>query len=179
MRAFLEGERDAALGRWDEAALAYNSAIAADSAFSLAYFGYVLAHWWGTDQPVTPDAFEALKQHLPSLPERERLLVEAFLTDPSTPRLRAEQLREVVRRFPDFWPGWFLYADALFHGGPAAGYEWTEGLEAFQRAVKLKPNLVPAWEHLFHLAIGRDTAEAGRAYARLTELGCHRQKTPV
>ncbi|HTG83995.1 MAG TPA: serine/threonine-protein kinase, partial [Gemmatimonadales bacterium] len=79
LRSFLQGERDLVAGDWDGAALAYNSAIAADSAFALPYFGYALAHWWGTDEPVTLEALEALKRHLHSLPERERSLAEGFL----------------------------------------------------------------------------------------------------
>jgi hypothetical protein len=77
----------------------------------------------------------------------------------------------VTRRFPEYWPGWFLYADALFHGGPVAGHDWREGLDAFHRVVSLNPTLVPAWEHIFSLTLGRNRVEAADAFAQLTRLG--------
>jgi tetratricopeptide (TPR) repeat protein/TolB-like protein len=169
LRAFLEGERDLVAGDWEGAALAYRSAMAADSTLWLAYFGYALARSW-VQAPVEPSVFEGLRRHRAALPERERLLVEAFLTNDRT-RHKIDVYRGLTLRFPDYWPGWFLYADILFHGGPMAGYEWTEALDAFRQVVALNPGLVPAWEHIGDLTIGRDEAEAARAQARLIELG--------
>jgi tetratricopeptide (TPR) repeat protein/tRNA A-37 threonylcarbamoyl transferase component Bud32/TolB-like protein len=170
LRAFLEGERELVSGDWDGATLAYRSAMVADSTFWLAYFGYALARYW-TDQPVEPSVIQALGRNREGLPERERLLVDGFLVTDRTPRLKIEAYRLVTQRFPQYWPGWFLYADVLFHQGPVAGYEWSEALDAFRRVVALKPKLVPAWEHIGDLATGRDRAEASRALARLYELG--------
>jgi tRNA A-37 threonylcarbamoyl transferase component Bud32/tetratricopeptide (TPR) repeat protein len=171
LRSFLQGERDLVAGDWDGAALAYNSAIVADSAFALPYFGYALAHSWGTDEPVTSEALEALKRHLHSLPDRERSLAEGFLLTDRAPRVKIEGYRRVVQRYPQYWPGWFLYADILFHQGPLTGHDWTESLDAFRRVVALNPKLVPAWEHIGDLTTGRDRAEASRALANLYALG--------
>ena len=55
LRAFLEGERDLVAGDWDGSALAYRSAMAADSTLWLAYYGYALSQSW-TGQPVEPDS---------------------------------------------------------------------------------------------------------------------------
>ena len=170
LRAFLQGERELGANHWDEALLAYRSAIAADSTFGMAHFRYALAQWW-TRQPVEPEVLEVLRLQRARFPERERLLIDAFLTSETTPRLRLERHLLAVRRFPDYWPAWFLYADALYHGGPNDGHDWSEGLQAFQRVVALNPNLVPAWEHIFDLTNGRDQREAAKAYARLKELG--------
>jgi tetratricopeptide (TPR) repeat protein/TolB-like protein len=170
LRAFLEGEQDLAAGRWDQASLAFQSAVAADSTFGLAYFRYALARWW-TWNPPDPPMLALLRRYRPSLSARERLLLDGFLTSETTPRLRIERYRAATERFPEYWPGWFLYADALYHGGPVIGYDWTEALKAFQRVVALNPKLVPAWEHLRDLALGRDQAVASQALTRLRELG--------
>jgi serine/threonine-protein kinase len=170
LRAFLQGERELGANRWGEAKLAYRSAIAADSTFGMAHFRYALTQFW-TREPIEPEVLEALRLQRAGFPERERLLIDAFLTIDRTPRLRVERHLAVTRRFPHYWPAWFLYADALYHSGPIAGYDWSEGLEAFRRVVALNPNLVPAWEHIFDLTLGRDSAEAAKAFARLTQLG--------
>jgi tetratricopeptide (TPR) repeat protein/TolB-like protein len=170
LRAFLKGERDLVSGDWDGAGLAYRSAMTADSTFWLAYFGYVLAQTW-TDRPVEPAVTAALRQNRNGLPERERMLVDGFMVSDRTPRLRIEAFRRVTQRFPRYWPGWFLYADYLFHQGPVAGYDWSEALDAFRQVVALNPKLVSAWEHITGVATGRDRAEASRAMAQLFALG--------
>ena len=114
---------------------------------------------------------DALRRQREALPERERLLVDGFLVTDRTPRLKIEAYRLVTQRFPQYWPGLFMYADILTHQGPVAGYDWSEALDAFRRVVALNPKLVPAWEHIVLLATGRDRAEASRALARLFELG--------
>jgi tetratricopeptide (TPR) repeat protein len=170
LRAFLEGERELVAGHWSEAALAFRGAIAADSAFGLAHFRYALTQSW-LEEPVEQAVLDALSRDRDKFPERERLLTDAFLTPGGQVTFRVERYREVTRRFPDYWPGWFLYADILSHDGTAAGVEWSEGLDAFHHALALNPDLVPAWEHLFFYALGRRPEEAARALARLRELG--------
>jgi tRNA A-37 threonylcarbamoyl transferase component Bud32/TolB-like protein len=170
LRAFLEGERKVVSSDWDGAALAYQSAMTADTTFWLAYFGYALTRFW-THNAVEPAVLEALRRNRESLPKRERLLVDGFLVSDGAPRLKVEAYRPVTERFPQYWPGWFLHADVLFHGGPVVGYDWSESLDAFRRVVALNPNLVPAWEHIGDVATGRDRAEASRALRRLVELG--------
>jgi tetratricopeptide (TPR) repeat protein len=168
LRAFLEGERELAANRWDQAAVAYSSAIAADSTFWLAYFRYALTDFWlarGVEINLTP-----LRLHLDELPERERLLIAPML-DSMPLRSRIERFKVVTQRFPDYWPGWFLYADVLHHTGPRLGYDWSEALAAFRRVVALNPKLIPAWEHIVLLARGRDQNEASRALTQLIELG--------
>jgi serine/threonine protein kinase len=170
LRAFLQGERELGTNHWGAASLAYRSAVAADSGFGMAAFRYALSQWW-IGQPVEPEVLDVVRRQQGRFPERERLLMDAFLTVERTPELRIERHALVTRRFPEYWPGWFLYADALFHGGPVAGHDWREGLDAFHRVVSLNPTLVPAWEHIFFLTLGRNRAEAADAFAQLTRLG--------
>jgi TolB-like protein/tetratricopeptide (TPR) repeat protein len=170
LRAFLDGERALGSNQWEDARLAFSSAIAADSAFLLADFRYALAQWW-QDQPIEPEIREALRLHRQNLPERERLLVEAFLTSADSTSLRIERHRLVAARFPNYWPAWFLYGDMLFHYGSERGHDWTEAVDAFRRAVALNPKLVPAWVHIHEATFGKDHAEAAQAAARLAEFG--------
>jgi tetratricopeptide (TPR) repeat protein len=169
LRAFLDGETRIVAGEWREAALAFAGAIAGDSTFGMAYFHYVLAQLW-LEQPIPWDMVGELKRHRDEFPERERLLTDALLAPGANVALEVDLYGAVPRRFPDYWPGWFLYGDLLSHGGVAVT-EWSDGLEAFQRAVALNPDLVPAWEHLFRYSLSRRPEEADRALARLTALG--------
>ena len=170
LRSFLEGERELGANNWDKAALAFKSAIAADSGFGLAYFRYALTQWW-TQQPLEPDLVQALRTHREALSERERLLVDAFLTSERTPRLRIDRYRAATERFPRYWPAWFLYADALYHEGPTIGFDWSEGWKAFRRVTALNPKLVPAWQHVFDITLGRHRAGAIQAFDTLIQLG--------
>ena len=177
LRAFLQGERLLGANQWDEALLAYRSAIAADSSFALAAFRYALSLWW-SNQPVEPEVLDGLRRRQRSFPERERLLLEAFLAVDRTPEVKIRQHALVTQRFPEYWPGWFLYADALYHWGPIAGHDWREGLDAFRHVLELNPTLVPAWEHSWDLARGRDRAEAAGAFVKLTQLGWLENQPP-
>jgi tetratricopeptide (TPR) repeat protein len=173
LRAFLEGERELDASQWDKAALAFQRAIVTDSGFGLAYFRYALTQFW-KDEALTPELIAALHRYRSALSERERMLLDAFLTTGQgehTTRLQFNRLREVTQRFPDYAPGWFLYADQLFHVGPIMGSEWAERVAGFRRVLALNPKLTPAWEHLSLLAMGQDLSLRTEALGRLAELG--------
>jgi serine/threonine-protein kinase len=167
LRSFLEGERAMERNRWDKAALAFRSAIAADSTFWLAYFRYALAQYW-LEQPVEPELSAAMYRHRDAFPERDRLLVEAWRVVDSVPR-QLTLLREVTRRYPEYWPGWFILGDRLFHVGPMLGHDWREIQGVFNHAVLLNPRLRPALQHMWQNSYGKDAAESGRIYARIRE----------
>ncbi|HZN97731.1 MAG TPA: serine/threonine-protein kinase, partial [Gemmatimonadales bacterium] len=169
LRNFLEGERELALEHWQEAGLAFQSAIAADSSFWLAHFRYALTQFW-LERPVEPEVLGAISQHRNQFTEPERLLAEGFLAL-DTIDVRLKRLRVVTQRFPDYWPGWLLYADHLHHNGPSLGHDWSEAIQAFRRAVALNPKLAPAWTHMAWLAAGKDPALVSEAHSRLSELG--------
>jgi protein kinase-like protein len=171
LRAFLEGERELSRNRWDEAALAYRSALAADSTFWLAYQRYAETQAW-REEPTEPDLLDRLARHRNALPDRDRLLADAILSAREPSSVRTLGLyEEVTRRFPDYWPGWFLYGDRLVHFGGLLGYPWTRARDALQHALAGNPALVPAWHHLFLISVGRDTALPAQCVARLVELG--------
>jgi tetratricopeptide (TPR) repeat protein len=169
LRAFLEAERELESDRWEAAALAYRSAMAADSTFWLAYFRYALTRYW-QDQEAEPEVFDALRRHRDAFSERDRLLVDAW-SPPARDSLplQLELLQDFTRRFPEYWPGWFLLGDRLYHAGPFVGYDWSDTHAALSRAVALNRSLKPAWMHLFFNAAGKDPAESQRLLAKVLE----------
>jgi serine/threonine-protein kinase len=168
LRAFLDGERFMGNGDLVAASLAYGSAIAADSTLLMAYLRYAVARSM-LESDVEPEVIDVLHRQAHTLPDRERVLAQGFLTD--TLDIAVEKFREVTRRFPSYWPGWFLLGDQLIHEAPMAGYDWTEGLDALHRAVELNPRFVYGWEHIFKYANGRRQALADSALTRLHDLG--------
>jgi serine/threonine-protein kinase len=169
LRAFLDGERALAANRWEEAALAFGSAVAADSTFPLARFRHALTRYWTGWEG---DEFDAapLRHRLHLLPERERLVIVPMIDSMSLEE-RIGRFRAVTRRYPRYWPGWFLYGDLLYHYGPNLGHDWTEPVEAFQRVVELNPRLIPAWEHLYLQVSWAGHVGEPRALGELMQLG--------
>jgi hypothetical protein len=176
LRAFLDGERLFEQGDMGGAMLAYGSAMAADSSFVLAYFRHALSGSMWEGLHVDPEALEALRRGVDKLPERERLIARAFIVD--SLEVKVALLREVTRTFPGHWPGWFELGDVIIHGGPLAGYDWTEGLRAFRRAVEINPRFITGWEHIFSYANGRLEPLADSAFARLSKLGWDATREP-
>jgi Protein kinase domain len=171
LQAFLEGERAGLENRWSDAGRAYARAMVADSTFWLAYWRYAYARQWYNDD-VADAILRAIRAHRLSLPERDRLVYESWVTD--TYSVALARGREAVERYPDYWPGWMQYADWLFHVGPVHGHEMAEAESAFERTVALNPALVAAWEHLYWATISHDTATPARALEALRRLGFDR-----
>lgn len=79
--------------------------------------------------------------------------------------------RAITERFPAYWPAWFDLGDQLTHHGVFLGHAFDEARSALLRTVELNPRFVPAWEHLFWIAVHtRDSASSGRTLSRLAEL---------
>ncbi len=168
LRAFLDGERYILDNRWQAAAQAFARAIEADSTFWLAYRRYAYSREW-VFQPVDSAVIGAYRAHRNDLPERERLSIDVDMAaGVSVPLAR---LRDITRRFPDYWPGWFAYGDILVHSGRLLGNTHVEAQPALERTLALNPNLVPAWQHLFWVTVEHDTVAAVRAHEAYAQLG--------
>ena len=164
LRAFLEGERAITEGQFVRAEDAFGRAIAADSSFWLAYRRYAFARaWWF--KPVDSVITARYQENRQRLPERERLLIEALMPDSLGDRIA--RLKALTERFPDFWPGWWEYADDhLTHAGGLLGHTPQEAQAALERTLTLNPNLTAAWDHLLWTGIkNRDTAAMRRGLA--------------
>ncbi|MEP7325530.1 MAG: serine/threonine-protein kinase [Gemmatimonadota bacterium] len=171
LRSFLDGERLLVEGNMDSAASAYQRAFTADTTFWLAYFRYAYVFNW-TERNGADSLSDIAWQHRAALPERERLLLEIPREDCQSVRLRLSQA--LVDRYPDYWPGWFQYADYLAHGG-GARYTLGAAIDALERTLQLNPDIAFAWEHLFQATLTHDNAKATRALAEMTRLeaGAH------
>ena len=171
LRAFLDGERELAGGRWDDAAASYERAMLADSTFWLAYARHVYSRNWSVEE-AEDSVVRPLVAHLSELPERERLTTEAIVLWASDSNgLALERAREVSERYPSSWFGWLLYGDNLLHNGPLLGHPLAESRTALERATLLNRDLIPGWEHLVLLdLLDRDTAATADALGELTRL---------
>ena len=171
LRAFLQGEGEITHGQWDAAAVSYQRAMDADPTFWLAYARHMYARHWSLLEP-TDSVVALLERHRSELPERERLTTEAILAEGHDSIGHAiERARLASERYPDSWFGWLIYGDEALHDGPVLGRSRTEARTAFERAVKLNPNLIPAWEHLMLVTLlDGDTAAAARSLRALVRL---------
>jgi tetratricopeptide (TPR) repeat protein len=178
LRAFLDGERLSAAGRWREAADAYAAAVEADSSLWLAGWGFNNTQGWlldGKGEDILTSGYQA---HLSSFGERDRLLIEADIGADNLPEEDyLARFRALTTRFPQDWPVWFRYADLLFHAGPTVGYSSADVRAALQRTVDLNPKLVPMWEHLLAASLSQDSAQAALAARSLEELGAYAGKS--
>jgi len=169
LRAFLDGERAAVAGRYDEAHAAYARAIAADSTFWFAYFRQGNLMGWAEGE-VDSATETAYWNHRQLLPARERMLIEAARGDSGMFRQRA-QLEEIVRRYPDYWPAWWMLGDGYLHTFMQTGSTPDDTRRALERVVELNPGMVYGWEHLLWFRNGaRDTAGQARALHELERL---------
>jgi tetratricopeptide (TPR) repeat protein len=166
LRAYLEGEVKLAHGEYDAAVPAFERAFQADSTFWL-------AHW----RSVYPRVYEGsgldsatvagMLAHRDRLPAPDRLLLDAYAAE--TLRERLVLFHTVTTRFPDYWPAWYDYGDALVHLGPYVGTTYADARAALERTVALSPDFSAAWWHLLWMTIRqRDVAAADHALAELT-----------
>jgi hypothetical protein len=169
LRAFLEGERAMAANDFMRAADNFAQAIQADSTFWLAYWRYEFAQNWH-GHPVDSAIHAAYWEHRARLPERDRMLIEAWTAETENASLAA--LRAVVERFPTYWPAWLLYQDQLVHEQPYLGTTYADARAALERLTALNPDFLPGWIHLAVVAVGqRDSVASGRALGQMARLG--------
>jgi hypothetical protein len=108
-------------------------------------------------------------EHHTAFPRPDRMLVEARLAGGQRERIAA--LRTITEQYPTYWPAWLELGDKLIHHGAFLGHAFDEARDALGRVVELNPRFVPAWEHLFWIAVHRrDGERSGRILERLTEL---------
>jgi tRNA A-37 threonylcarbamoyl transferase component Bud32/tetratricopeptide (TPR) repeat protein len=188
LRAFLDGERAFADGRWLDAAAAYSRAWRADSTFWLAsmLYSFVATAWTLPGFPVDTVVARAYTAHLSKLPDPQRSWFEearpwfGLEFPPGQTPTWEDHLTaygQLAARFPDYWPIWFDYADELMHWGPFFGHPLAEARSAWQRTLALNPRLVNGWQHLFVISIGHDTGATARALDEMQRLSSRTDST--
>jgi len=168
LAAWLAAERLLAQGRWEEADRAYDAAEEVDSTCWLCAWRHADVDRW-LDRRFDPARASRYFNHIDSFPAHYQVVIRAS-REPLVPRLA--MLTRVTREHRDFLPAHFMLADDLYHRGPLIGRPREEAIEAFERVVSLRPDFLPAWEHLAWAlaADGRDSA-ARAALGRLDASG--------
>lgn len=168
LRAYLEGELAFVRSNYDVAVNAFERAFAADSTFALAYWRSLYPRIYEGSRPDTA-IVASIIAHRDRLPDPERLMVDAYAAPTVSEKM--EVLRNVTRRFPDYWPGWYSYADLLVHDGPYLGTTYADARVALERIVTLNPDFASAWVHLHWMtSLQRDTGAVNRTVANLERL---------
>jgi tRNA A-37 threonylcarbamoyl transferase component Bud32/TolB-like protein len=150
LRAFLSGERLIAGGRWRAASDAFQSAIALDSTFWLAYWRYAFTRDFNA-LPVDSSIRTTYLAHRREFPERDRQLVEAGV--PGRLNERYERAKAITERFPDYWPGWWALSEHLAHTAPLFGTTDVDLRAALERTLALNPRMVSGLDHLFWVSL--------------------------
>jgi len=155
-----------AAGRWLEARAAYQATAAADPCLLCDLRLGDIARWMrqqadsagvrryaAARERFTPE-YQALIA-LNVAPWRERFAVAVAIQD----------------RWRQFHLAQFVAGDEIYHRGPLAGLPRSEALGPLLRAVELRPEFAPGWEHLAALAIAEgDSALADSALRRYQPL---------
>jgi DNA-binding SARP family transcriptional activator/TolB-like protein len=170
MRSFLRGERLIREGDAAGAVAAFESAIAEDSAFALAYFRLASAAEAGHRPDLARSAMDAAFRHRSALPARHRLLVEASHAWRVGDAAAAElTYRGMVARYPDELEAWIQLGEVLYHGNPLRGRSAVESAPAWRRVLQMDPRNVAALHHLLRVEAHRGDATEVRRYLDLIQ----------
>lgn len=171
LKEYLRGEELLRGGHFPSALEAFETAIALDSTFALAYYRLsIAAEWSGSDEATA--AAEAAHRLSGRLSAHDRRLVEAMLAWRRGDAVEAERLyRAIVGAYPDDVEAWFQLAEVLFHYRPWQGGSITESREAFERVLYYEPEHVTSLWHLARVAaVEGDVGEVDSITARVLEL---------
>lgn len=170
LRSYLDGELFMAAGKFAEAIEAFETAFQEDSTFWFALWRSVYPRFYEQGASLDPALWLALFEHRDALPAPDRLLMESNRLERVLATLEAD--RDITRRFPTYWPGWWEYANDLVHKGPFVGTTYEDARVALERTLDLYPAFMPGWEHLFWITIGqRDEERSAEVLAELEKLG--------
>lgn len=164
--AWLRAEQLFMRGQWRDAHEAYQVAEALDSTCWLCSWRiHDVQRWLGV--PQDPQRTVHYLRYADSFPPHYGTLIRASAV-PIERRIDMERAATV--RHPQFFFGWWVLGDDLFHRGPLVGAARTQAVEAFDKAASLRPDFAPAWEHLALVYIAEgDRDGASRALARWLE----------
>lgn len=159
-KAFLDAEKLLAAGRWAEADYAYVAAIQLDSSCLLCVWRHAeAARWVGMEDDTLSQRF--LREHIGKFPPWYQTMIRVD----SLPELgRLDSLSDLTKGHRDFPLGWFRYADEMMHRAPLVGRNERRAADRpLEEVLRLRPDFVPALEHLAWLKVadGDSAAAAG------------------
>ena len=149
LRAYLEGERYYRQAEFPRAVEAFERALEADSAFSLALFRISDAYGW-LESVISETAIEwgaRSVQHMDRLSPRNRVIVAAGNALYQNDLTWVGELEEAVRKYPDDPEAWFMLAEMYIHMGESAGGSARQALDAVEKAIELDPSFAPYYVH--------------------------------
>jgi serine/threonine-protein kinase len=175
IRAYVAGRAENRRGRWNEAALHFERAIALDSAFTLAGLGLTESNTW---LAVPAKGIERVQElawaNRATLSPRDLALLAGYTGgNGPEPQSGAEELRvweSAVSRFPDLAEAWYWLGEAYYHQGLLLGFDdhFARAKRAFEMASSLDADMTAPLYHRIDLAaMRRDTAEARGLLAQL------------
>ena len=192
LKEYLRGEQFYRAAQWDSAQTHFESALATDSTFALAYHRLATVRFW-RDQKGIPDSttFQLLLQasrFQRGLGPRERLLATAdslfgagyfawrgaiqtgnYGQEEAIARRLLALLGDAFTRNPNDAEVCFLYAEAMmrYQGDVVLGeVDERSILEHYEHAIDLDSSFAPAYLTPIRLATYLDGAHMGRRYAR-------------
>jgi DNA-binding SARP family transcriptional activator/TolB-like protein len=173
LKGYLAGERELRAGHYLPAMEAFQSAIALDSAFSLAHYRLSIAAEWLGEDSVARRAAETAARFDNRLSEHDRRLVRALVARRNGALGEAEtRYREVVDDYPDDLEAWLQLGQLLFQGNPLRGRSAAEARTPFEHVLALDPENEEALVHLARIAsIEGNRAALDSLMRRLLTLG--------
>lgn len=174
LKAFLEGEVRFRRSQFESAAVAYGTAVEADSAFALARYrlGVSRQWFWNDVLGTSPDPLGTTVGRIADrLPEHEAAMFRAYLLSNQDVTAARDLLEEEARRHPDNADTWYQLGEFYHHSGPAVLVSPGAADQALARAIALDSTFSLPYIHLIEYAVHqRDTASANRlllVFARL------------
>lgn len=153
LRAYLAGEQHTRGGRFTDALAAFESAVAADSTFALAWYRLARTAGWVGDSMLNMQAADQARRYSTTLPDRTASIIAAYYAFRKGDPAQAEQAyRAILSAYPDDAETWYLFGETLFHNNPHVGRSTGEAREAFTQAATYAPHDREPLVHLMDLA---------------------------
>ena len=142
---YFRGEQLMDATRYEPALAEYRAAIAADPTFALAHYQIAyLGEFTGLDTPTRRAEIEAAIRNVERVPEKERLLIQAWKQHMDGRNDEAHARYALAAdRYPQDKEVLYMAGDLYFHEGKAA-----EALPYFERSLVLDPTWEPGLMHL-------------------------------
>jgi len=153
LKAYLRGVRALRDAQFPTAEGALREAVAADSAFALAWYQLSITADWLQRADLAREAADQAVRFAARLPDRERRLLDALRTIRAGDMDASErQLRAILGTHPDDIEAWSQLAELLFHFGPPRGRPLADSRHAWHRLIELDPGWAAAHIHLARIA---------------------------
>jgi class 3 adenylate cyclase/tetratricopeptide (TPR) repeat protein len=174
LKAYLVGESALRSGHYRDAMASFETAVAEDSTFALAWYRLsVTADWTSAPQEIRRGAAEQAVRFGRRLSAHDRQLLDAFLSYRRGAGTEAEgHLRAILATYPEDVDAWYQLGENIFHYRPDLGGSLSESREAWERVLKVQPDDVLSLTHLARVAAAeRRTAELDSLVARTVRVG--------